>query len=144
MIRTQQSFIINASRSNNRYFSAACSHMEQLLNQSIQIEDYSNLVSQFVFSFTFHNSKAHKIKEFKALQEEENKTVLQISLAIDHPYFKHLDKDATQQYMIELFLESIFIGASLDASLQDAYLYNDVKRIFYRYGWFTRVIFPAA
>lgn len=144
MNQTLQSFIVNTSSSNNRYFAAACIEMEALLNQFIQIENYSNLVNQLIFTFSFPDSKSHRIKEFKALQKEDHHTILQISLTIDHPYFLHLDKENAQQYMIERFLEAIFIGVSLDHSLQDIHLYNDVKRIFYRSGWFTRVIFPAA
>lgn len=137
-------FNISSTNYKHDTFSAACSKMEHLLNKHISIQNYSRKITHLDFTFTFLSPKDRFICYYKSLQNTNGQTSLKINLPIEHPDFFELDEDTMYQYMIETFLESAFVASTIDSTFKEKALFNDIKILFYRYGWLTRIIFPAA
>lgn len=120
-------------------FTEACQQMELLLNKHIRLSEYSNCLHRMSFTFSLPKRKKINASHLRLINDEAK--VYQL---IKHPYFDKLEEDELHQIMVEELLETIFSLNSLDDNFEEYHFYNDVKRVFYRYGWFTRVIFPAA
>ena len=139
-----KSFNISSTNYKKTAFVSACTSMEHLLNKHIVLQNYSKKATKFNFTFTFLSPKDRFICYYKNIQSTDEQTSIKINLPIEHPYFFELDQDTMHQYMIEVFLESAFVAATLDPTFKEKALFNDIKTLFYRYGWLTRIIFPAA
>ena len=133
-------FEINTTYQNNSYFLKACYQMEDLLNKHVQLTNYSNQLESFKLTFTGRHYEEKRITEFKLLKDGR----LHVGLSTDHYYYDETDWDTLRQFMIERLLEALLVAGNMDETLKFQQIYNDVKSVFYRLGWFTRVIFPAA
>ena len=141
MKKYNQSFTIQSKNGKNRQFLVCCLKMERLLNRHIVFQNHSSVINGLNFSFILETNT--RPKPVTSLSKKDTPSILHIQLPIDYPYFFELDEDNMKQVMIEVFLEAIFVAAEHDNSLDELYFYNEIKQVFYKNGWLTRVIFPA-
>lgn len=119
-----------------------CADLTAVLQRSGTIRHYSQRLS--AFSITFDILPAARFGDSVHTSAHLDGGTLHLNIPIAHPHFLVLDEEELRQYLAELVLEAILIAAQYDGTLCAEEWYHSVKFHFYRRGWFTRLIFPAA